>query len=394
MRVAVVHNLPVGGARRRLANQLAHLDASVVEICLETATPITSDPVIIAFATRAPLAHRLLRPPLRYLDLGALEIAWRRVAERVRRVDPDIVYLNPCQFIQGPPVVSSVGAPTLYFCDEPRRVDSEAAAAGRNPRTAPLYAALYRRLRHLDRSATIGATQLVTNSRYSAAEIHRVYGRSAEVIRLGVEESLLANSTENVDTGFLLSVGALIQGKGHDLAIRTAALAREKRDVVVVSPRPNPAEERRLFDVAAEVGVALTIRVGIDDEELGGLFRTAHATLYLARREPLGLVSLEAQACGSPVIVAAEGGLPETIVDGVTGWQSAREPRDAAEFLDRLDDSEVREAMSRQARLHGRRWSWRQSALEIETLLRKLSGEAVPSRAVSSTTATQGHEGC
>jgi glycosyltransferase involved in cell wall biosynthesis len=128
--------------------------------------------------------------------------------------------------------------------------------------------------------------------------------------------------------------------------------------------------------LAQELGVNLEIGVGLTDAQLGSLYESAHATLYLAKREPLGLASLEAQACGCPVIVAAEGGLPETIVDGTTGWQVARDPGAAVALVDRLSDDRLRARMSAAAREHAKAFTWRASAERVENLLREISGQA------------------
>jgi D-inositol-3-phosphate glycosyltransferase len=143
--------------------------------------------------------------------------------------------------------------------------------------------------------------------------------------------------------------------------------------VTIVSPRPAPAEQGRLRALAHELGVELDLRVGISDGELASLYRAAHVTLYLARREPLGLASLEAQACGCPVIVADEGGLPETIVDGVTGYRTPLDPASAASFVDQLADARVHERISAAAVEHARQCSWQASATQIQKLLDALA---------------------
>lgn len=377
MRIAVVHNLRRGGARRRLANQIEHLQGEVSEICLGTANPITADPAVVPFRTRAPRMHRVVRPPLRYLDLVVLERAWRAAARAIRSSGADVIYLNQCQFLQAPPVPLDGLPPSLYWCDEPRRVDVEPEArATRNPLTNPVYGPMYARQRHLDRALTLSVSRVATNSQYTAKAVERVYGRRPEVIPSGVVESLIQPALGAADERFLLSVGTLIPPKGHDLVLRAAALAESRPSVRIVAARTAPEEETRLRRLAEQHGVGLEISIGLTDAELGRLYAAAHVTLYLARREPLGLASLEAQACGCPVIVAAEGGLPETIVDGSTGWQVARDPVAAAALVDRLSDDRLRARMSAAARAHARPFTWGASAARVENLLREISGQA------------------
>ena len=367
MRVAVVHNLQPGGAHRRLSEQVARLRADVAEICLATAEPVTSDPIVVPHTPLAPRLSRPLRPPVRYLDLRTLKAAWRRAGDAARHVRAEVVYANPCRFLQAPPILLDELAPSVYFCDEPRRVDVEPeAAASRNPTTRGLYARLYAAERELDRRAVRRATVLATNSRYTADQIHRAYQRSAQVLPLGVPDGFAPTGAE---PRHLLSVGTLIPDKGHELVLRTAALAHRRWPVLVVAPRPDPGEAARLAGVASALGVELELRVAIDDEALRRAYHEAFATLYLARREPYGLVALEAQACGSPVIVAAEGGLPETIVDGQTGFAVERNPAAVAARLDALAEPALRQRMAQAAARRGAAASWGRSAAALDELL-------------------------
>jgi glycosyltransferase involved in cell wall biosynthesis len=363
---------------------MTHMTSDVVEVCLETATPITPDAIVVALRQRAPTRSRYLRPPLRYLDLTTLVNAWRRAAGTIRRTGADVVFLNPCRYLQGPPVALAPIPPSLYFCDETRRVDTEPSArASRNQSTLALYGPLYAAQKGLDRIAARRASQLATNSRYTASEIKRVYQREAEVVRLGVAESLLARAGGARSGGHLLSVGTLIPHKGHDLALRAVAMAAQRRPLVIVAPRPQPHEQARLSRLADEVGVELDVQVGISDAQLSELYATAHATLYLAQREPLGLVALEAQASGCPVIVADEGGLPETIVEGVTGWKTPREASEVAIAIDLLENEDTRRRASRAAVRHARDWTWSASAARIERLLAEVRAKR-PGRSAGS----------
>jgi glycosyltransferase involved in cell wall biosynthesis len=71
--------------------------------------------------------------------------------------------------------------------------------------------------------------------------------------------------------------------------------------------------------------------------EMPGLYRDADVVVYpTVAEEPYGLVPLEAMAAGRPVVATRSGGIPETVVDGVTGWLV--KPGDPSQLADRLAD--------------------------------------------------------
>jgi glycosyltransferase involved in cell wall biosynthesis len=345
------------------------------EFCLQTADPVTAGVQVIPYTPRAPSFRPSLRPLPRHLDLIALVLAWRRLAEAVNRSGCEVVLAHPCQYLQAPLALCWLEAPSVYFCHEPRRVDYEAAASARvNPRTRHVYGALHRAERALDRTAVRRAGRLLTNSHFTAGRIERAYGRVARPVPLGVPDAFRARGPER-EPSHLLSVGTLIPSKGHDLAIAAAALAARRRPLVIVAPSLRADEAARLRALAVERSVELEIRIGVSDEELRDLYRGALATLYLAREEPLGLVSLEAQACGSPVIVADEGGLPETMIPGETGWAVSRsDAAAAAGAIDRLEDPAVRREFSTRAAQHGGAQTWERSTEHIWAALAEAGG--------------------
>ncbi len=370
MRVAVLHNLPPGGAHRRLEQQLRHVDGELIEICLGDSAPVTPEPQVVPYRPLARDAASALRPPLRYLDLAALTLSWRRAARALRRAAPDVVFANPCRFLRAPAGLIGATAPSLYFCDEPHLPASDPAVrASRNRRSRHVYAGLYELERRLDRRATLQATRIATNSHYTARQIYAVYERRADVLPMGVPDHFTAHHTT---PQHLLSVGSLLPDKGHDLVLRAAAAARQRWPVVVVAPRPDRAAATALNRFAGELGIELEVRTGISDQALVETYRRAYATLYLAREEPFGLASLEAQACGSPVIVTDRGGLPETLLDGITGWAVPRDPAAAAAQLDTLADAQLRARMTRAAAEHGGRASWARAGAALNTILHEL----------------------
>jgi glycosyltransferase involved in cell wall biosynthesis len=369
VKVAFVHNLKAGGAHRTMSEHMRHLGFETAEFCLQTAVPVSPAARITPLAPLAPRVPAPARPPLRYLDMVALMTAWRRLARAVERSGAEVIVAHPCQFLQCPPALLHTEIRSVYFCHETRRVDYEPTAGGQRSRlTRPVYAALYAWERRTDRAAVARAGTLVTNSDFTAGRILAAYGRTAEVLPLGVA-GIFTPDERPRPAAHVLGVGALIPSKGHDLVLAAVARSAVRLPVILVAPQSAPDEEARLRALAGRLGVALEIRVGISDQALRDLYRAALATLYLAREEPLGLVSLEAQACGCPVIVAAAGGLPETLLEGETGWAVPRDAAQAARRLDLLSAPGARERIGTAASRHASAFTWEASTRELQRVL-------------------------
>lgn len=193
----------------------------------------------------------------------------------------------------------------------------------------------------------------------------------------------------------ILFAGRLQPLKAPDLAVRAlAALDRHLDDagpetrLVIVggtsgtgAGTTDPPALRRL---AAELGVA--DRVGIlaarPQRELAALYRAADAVIMPSYSESFGLVALEAQACGTPVVAADVGGLGH-VLDGGGGTLVADHDPDAfaAALAPYLTDPSLRAAAGqagvRQAQAH----SWRRTAAGILAVYRELWAAADTDRA-------------
>jgi D-inositol-3-phosphate glycosyltransferase len=126
----------------------------------------------------------------------------------------------------------------------------------------------------------------------------------------------------------LAFVGRLQPLKAPDVAVRTlATLTRRHPDLdaellVVGGPSGNGVgEPRRLARLAAEEGVDDRVRFlpARPHDTLGEVYHAADLLLVPSRSESFGLVALEAQACGTPVMAARVGGLNHAVGDGTTG---------------------------------------------------------------------------
>ncbi|MBW3658087.1 MAG: glycosyltransferase [Actinobacteria bacterium] len=153
------------------------------------------------------------------------------------------------------------------------------------------------------------------------------------------------------DGPLLLFVGRLQPLKGPDVAVRTLAAVRravpDARLLVVGGTsgsgagRTGPEELRAL---AAELGVAdgVTVADAQPQSVVAALYRGADVVLVPSRSETFGLVALEAQACGTPVVAARVTGLESVVGDGGT-LVAGHDPEDhAAAVVRYLRDPEAR----------------------------------------------------
>lgn len=169
-------------------------------------------------------------------------------------------------------------------------------------------------------------------------------------------ERLLAKYPQLQGCRIALTVARLTGQKQVHLALEATARLREAwPDLLHVIVGDGP-ERERIERLAGELGVEdRVLMVGSVrpmSEELFDLYSAAEVFLLLSRREGMGNVFVEAGAFGLPSIGAREGGVPEVVADGETGFLvGVKYPDEAAEMLDRLwGDDGLRIAMGSRAR--------------------------------------------
>jgi glycosyltransferase involved in cell wall biosynthesis len=169
------------------------------------------------------------------------------------------------------------------------------------------------RLARWDRDTAGRVSRYVANSHYVAGRIRRYYNRGSTVVFPPVDTALYRPEPGWAPQPFLLVVSALVPYKRLDLAIRAAAAARMSLTIVGQGP-----EEARLRALASSPGADVSFRGWLADEEIADLYRRCRAAV-MPGVEDFGMVPVEAQACGRPVVALGEGGALDTVVDGVTG---------------------------------------------------------------------------
>lgn len=141
--------------------------------------------------------------------------------------------------------------------------------------------------------------------------IKKYYDRESWVIYPGIDIKKFSPNSQNPKTQkYLLVVSRLVPYKNIDLAIRVANHLK-KRLVVVGSGK----DKRRLKKLA---GPTVEFVGNLTDKRLISYYQNCQAVLVTGK-EDFGLVSLEAQASGRPVVALKAGGVLETVVEGKTG---------------------------------------------------------------------------
>jgi len=182
-----------------------------------------------------------------------------------------------------------------------------------------------------------------------------------------------------LDGPMVLFVGRLERLKGVEVAIRALALLGDRAHpdlrLVVLgedSRDGDESEKERLKAVASTLGIRDRVDFlgSVAHHELPYFYSAANVCVMPSYSESFGLVGLEAQACGCPVVASDVPGLRSVIRDGVSGYLIAGD--DPAEYADRigrlLADPELARQFGCRASLLAQRFSWTRTADRLDAL--------------------------
>jgi len=154
----------------------------------------------------------------------------------------------------------------------------------------------------------------IANSNYVSKRIKRYYNRSAVVVHppVKIEKYLsVERSPKNAPEDFYLFFGQLTGYKRADIAIE-ACIKAEKKLIVA-----GAGADKKMFKKYEKTGF-ITFKGKVSDEEICELYSTAKALLFPGI-EDFGIVPVEANAAGCPVIAYRDGGALETVAENKTG---------------------------------------------------------------------------
>jgi glycosyltransferase involved in cell wall biosynthesis len=228
------------------------------------------------------------------LDLRGFDLVLSSDSGPVKgvRVNPDAVHICYCH------------SPMRYLWDG---YEAYRAAMGQVTRT--VFTAAAPRVRRQDREAAQRVTYFLANSAYVADRIQRCYGRESQVIHPPIDlDRALAVADERVGDHYLCA-GRLVAYKRTEILIEACRRLGRKLRIAGAGP-----EETRLRCLAADCP-EVEFLGELSTPALWAEYARCRALLFAAD-EDFGMVPLEAQACGRPVIAYGAGGSLETVRGG------------------------------------------------------------------------------
>ena len=271
------------------------------------------------------------------------------------------------------------GVPLVHSMHTMAKVKNALLATGDTPEPSSRVAGESQVVRVADR--------LVANTSDEARQLVELYGAQPDdvaVVWPGVDLAVFTPGDRNaararlgipLDVNLVLFVGRIQPLKAPDVLLRAVSELVERQSsfgddvmlAVVGGPSGSGLEHPEyLHKLAADLGIADLVRFAppATQSELVDWYRASDVTVVPSYNESFGLVAVEAQACGTPVVASAVGGLTTAVHDGVSGVLiDGHNPTDYAQVLRRLlSDAQWREQLGRAGVERTRQLGWAQTA--------------------------------
>jgi glycosyltransferase involved in cell wall biosynthesis len=223
------------------------------------------------------------------------------------------------------------------------------------------------RLAKLEEETALNATLIVTISNYSFEKIQEYYGIKKSKVRIipnGVDvEKFKPKDTQVMRQQFgldkepcVLFVGSLIPRKGLNVLVEAAKkIVKEKAETKFLIVGDGPLKNQLSISLeSANLTGNFKFLGNLEEDELSAVYNCADVFVLPSIQEGQGIVLLEAEASGKPVVAFDAGGVNESMLNGETGLLVKRKSDEelADALLKLLDDRNLREKMG----VNGRRF--------------------------------------
>jgi len=358
--LALAHDylLVMRGAERTFAEIAACWPAAPIYTLLYDETAVAA-----GFAGREVHTSRLQHLGAGQRSFRYLLPLFPAATERLQVGAYDIVVSSSSAFAHG--LRPGPGALHVCYCHSPFRYawHERDRALEESPRLArPLMRRTLKRIRSWDLEASGRVSKYVANARITQERIEQLYGIESEIVYppVAVERFSIGEPED-----FLLFVGQIVPHKRVEVALEAAKQAG--RPIKVVGEGPDLPRLEQLYD-----GPGVEFLGGVSDDRLAELYASCLA-LVVPNVEEFGIAAVEAQAAGRPVVAVSQGGVRETVIDGVTGVLVAGE--DAAALAEPLRDADFDRFDPAAIRANAERFSARSFRQSFSALVARYARE-------------------
>lgn len=308
LRVAVVHdwlNGMRGGEKclEIISNMFcdveiftAFLEEDKISDCLKTYK------IYPSFLNSLPFVSKFYRHLLPFYPLAAFDLS-QKIKRRHNEKPFDLVIsISHCLAKN---VSAPVGVKHLCYCLTPMRYiwdQFDVYFKGRKVEKIAKVVAYF--LRSWDQNAAKNVTSFSCISNFVKARIEDYYARESSVVYPPVVTDWVADSDSEIQNDAYLCVCALVPYKNVDKVVE--AFNQNKKNLIIVGSGP---ELSRLKTLAA---TNISFRSGLSMYDLGKLYASSKALVFAAE-EDFGMIPVEMQAAGKPVICLGKGGCQETV---------------------------------------------------------------------------------
>lgn len=340
MKIAIFHEhlLKFGGAERVLQDLLKIWPQADI-FCIEYDKKFTNkyfpkNKIFASFLQKMPFSKKHYNWYL-YLEPHAIE--------KIDFSNYDLIISNSHSFGKG--IKFSSKTKHICYCHTPTRwlwLDPKSHIVRSN---YPFFIKwfipkLIKKLKIWDYKAAQRPTKIVANSKNVYKRIKKIYNRSSKVIWPAIDLDFFKPLKNSERQNHFLYISRLEPHKRPDLAVK--AFSQTKKKLIIAGDGTmKPYLEKiagKNIEIIGEVSQSRLLR----------LYQSAQAVVF-PQEEDFGLVSLEAQACGTPVIAYAKGGALETIIEGKTGvFFTKPTPEDLKSTIENFNSNRFSKTLIRQ----------------------------------------------
>lgn len=309
MKIAFFHNVPTGGAKRVVYEQIKLLSFKHTidlytldkKVDFLDFTKLSCEIFTYNFSKENKLPGVLKRITEDTKIFTRLKNLHKQMALDIDSKYYDLVIVHPDFYTQAPFLLQFLKTKSIYFCEEllrqvyedQFRIPADLSLANR------LYEQNIRRMKkEIDKTNAQSANIILTSSEFVKKQILEAYNRNAFVCPLGVDTSVFKPIKELKK--YFLFVGMPDMSTGVQLLQDLSKKSFKVKKMIKI--------------------VDFSKGKIIKDDSLTKLYSQSFATLCLSTNEPFGLTALESMACQTPVIALNQGGYKETVVNERTGF--------------------------------------------------------------------------